>query len=50
MRNIKLSVQELTDERILSLKAGDNLLLSGILYTARDAAHKRMCEDFAAGK
>lgn len=27
---------------IASLKAGDEVLLSGILYTARDAAHKRM--------
>ena len=50
MKNIKLSLQELTDDRILSLKAGDNLLLSGTLYTARDAAHKRMCEDFESGK
>lgn len=50
MKNIKLSIGELTEEHILSLKAGDNLLLSGVLYTARDAAHKRMCEDFAAGK
>lgn len=50
MSYIKLSLQELTDERILGLKAGDNLLLSGIMYTARDAAHKRMCEDFEKGK
>ncbi|MBR4723553.1 MAG: Fe-S-containing hydro-lyase [Clostridia bacterium] len=48
--DIKLSLQELSDEQILSLKAGDNLLLSGTLYTARDAAHKRMCEDFEKGK
>jgi fumarate hydratase subunit beta len=25
------------------LKAGDEVLLSGIVYTARDAAHKRIC-------
>ena len=48
--DIKISLQEITDTQILSLKAGDNLLLSGILYTARDAAHKRMCEDFENGK
>lgn len=27
-----------------SLKAGDKILLSGTIYTARDAAHKRICE------
>jgi fumarate hydratase subunit beta len=48
--DIKLSLQNLSEEGILSLKAGDNVLLSGILYTARDAAHKRMCEDFENGK
>ena len=26
-----------------SLKAGDSCLLSGVIYTARDAAHKRLC-------
>jgi len=46
----RISLNELSDELILGLKAGDNLLLSGIIYTARDAAHKRMCEDFEKGK
>ncbi len=46
----RISLNELSDELILSLKAGDNLLLSGIIYTARDAAHKRMCEEFEKGK
>ena len=32
----------LTDEIIKELKAGDEVLLSGILYTGRDAAHERM--------
>ncbi len=32
------------------LHAGDMLLLSGELYTARDAAHKRMCEAITCGK
>ncbi len=27
-----------------SLRAGDSCLLSGVIYTARDAAHKRLCE------
>jgi fumarate hydratase subunit beta len=32
----------LTEEVIASLKAGDSLQLSGVMYAARDAAHKRM--------
>ena len=31
-----------TDEVIAMLKAGDKVLLTGIIYVARDAAHKRM--------
>jgi fumarate hydratase subunit beta len=34
----------LTEKTIASLKAGDSLLISGVLYVARDAAHKRMSE------
>lgn len=34
----------LSEETVLSLHAGDSVLLSGTLYTARDAAHKRMKE------
>ena len=34
----------LTEETIKSFKAGDNLLLSGTLYVARDAAHKRLVD------
>lgn len=34
----------LTEEKIKNLKAGDQILLSGIIYTARDAAHKRLVE------
>ncbi len=33
-----------TDEMISDLKAGDMVYISGTIYTARDAAHKRMCE------
>ena len=39
-----------TDEMIKSLKAGDMVYLSGVIYTARDAAHKRMCEMLAKGE
>ena len=34
----------LTDADIEKLKAGDKVLISGVLYTARDAAHKRLIE------
>lgn len=39
-----------TDEVISSLKAGEMIHLSGVIYTARDAAHKRMCEYLDTGK
>lgn len=32
------------DELVASLKAGERVLISGYLYTARDAAHKRWCK------
>ena len=32
------------------LRAGDNCLLTGVIYTARDAAHKRLCELVQAGR
>ena len=34
----------LTEEILQDLKAGDNVLISGIIYTGRDAAHKRLVE------
>ena len=40
----------LTDEILQELKAGDNLLLNGVIYVARDAAHKRMVEALDQGK
>jgi fumarate hydratase subunit beta len=40
----------LTDEVLKGLKAGDNLLLTGVIYVARDAAHKRMVEGLDQGK
>ena len=32
----------LTDEKVSSLKAGDYVYITGTIYTARDAAHKRI--------
>ena len=40
----------LTREAVRNLKAGDSCLISGVIYTARDAAHKRLCELVEAGK
>ena len=40
----------LTLEAVKDLKAGDSVLISGVIYTARDAAHKRLCELADAGK
>jgi fumarate hydratase subunit beta len=40
----------LTEKVIESLKAGDSVLFSGVLYVARDAAHKRMVEALDKGE
>ncbi len=40
----------LTINMVKNLKAGDEVLISGTLYTARDAAHKRMIELLEEGK
>lgn len=39
----------LNREQVGTLKVGEKILLSGTLYTARDAAHKRMLENKANG-
>lgn len=33
----------LAPDAVRTLRAGDSVLLSGIIYTGRDAAHKRLC-------
>ena len=40
----------LTDKVINNLKAGDRVLLNGIIYTGRDAAHKRLAELIEKGE
>ena len=40
----------LDDSTIQSLHAGDNVLLTGTVLTARDAAHQRMHDELAAGR
>ena len=42
-RKVKLTTP-LTDEDVSKLEIGDTVLLSGSLYTARDAAHKRLVD------
>jgi fumarate hydratase subunit beta len=40
----------LTEERIAGLRAGDHVTLTGVIYTARDAAHKRLIEALDKGE
>ena len=40
----------LSREQAKTLKAGDSCLISGTIYTARDAAHKRLCELIEQGR
>lgn len=40
----------LTREVARELRAGDSILLSGVIYTARDAAHKRLCQLVKQGR
>ena len=40
----------LTAEKTRELRAGDNVLISGVIYTGRDAAHKRLVELIEQGK
>ncbi|MFC1971407.1 Fe-S-containing hydro-lyase [Chloroflexota bacterium] len=46
-RKVKLP---LTDEVLKDLRAGDNVLLTGVMYVGRDAAHARMVEALEQGK
>lgn len=40
----------LTKDKVKSLKAGDQILLSGEIYTSRDAGHKRMVDQLDRGE
>ncbi len=40
----------LTDETIQSLNAGDDVLMTGVMYVARDSAHKRMADSLDRGE
>ena len=47
---VKKITAPLTREAACQLRAGDSCLISGTIYTARDAAHKRLCALLADGK
>jgi len=40
----------ISNNDIIKLKTGDKVLINGVVYTARDAAHKRFVEAIEAGK
>lgn len=50
MNEKKIIKTPLEKDTIKSLKAGDYVYISGIIYTARDAAHKRMYETMEQGE
>ena len=50
MSEIKKLQPPLTETDVRSLKAGDEVLITGEIYTARDMAHKRLCEAIDAGR
>lgn len=39
----------LTDDTLQDLRTGDRLLLTGVMYVGRDAAHKRLVESLDQG-
>lgn len=49
MANVTVTTP-LNREQARTLRAGDSCLISGVIYTARDAAHKRLCELVARGE
>ena len=40
----------LSDEDVEKLKIGDRILINGIIYTGRDAAHKRLFDLLKGGR
>lgn len=48
--NIKNITMPIDLDQIKSLKAGDSIKITGTIYTARDAAHKRLVELIHQGK
>ena len=46
----KVITTPLTDEDLAELKVGEHVLLTGVIYTARDAAHRRILEAVDRGE
>ena len=47
---VKKVALPLTDKTLKELKTGEQIFLTGVMYVARDAAHKRMVESLDQGK
>ena len=50
MTQAKKITTPLDDKRVMQLKAGDSVLITGDIYTGRDAAHKRLIQLIEQGK
>lgn len=50
MRSLRKIITPLEDTVLRQLRAGDEVLISGKVLTARDQAHKRLCDAIAAGQ
>ncbi len=49
MSNIKKLTTPLTEEQVAGLKAGDQVTITGTIYTGRDAAHKNLIKALNEG-
>ncbi|MBC8472610.1 MAG: Fe-S-containing hydro-lyase [Planctomycetes bacterium] len=50
MEEAKKIVTPLSEDAVWRLRAGDRVLISGKIYSARDIAHKRLCAAIDAGE
>jgi len=50
MAEVKKLRPPLTEADARSLRAGEEVLITGVVYTARDMAHKRLCQSIEAGR
>lgn len=50
MSEILVLKTPLTDDDVMDLRTGDRVFINGVVYTARDAAHKRMLDLLDSGQ
>jgi fumarate hydratase subunit beta len=50
MTQTKKITTPLDDDKVMQLKAGDSVMITGYIYTGRDAAHKRLIELIEKGQ